>query len=144
MASITASECPRPNWSVIAAASVGNALEWFDFVVYGFFATTMAKLFFPTGDDTISLLLALASFGVTFFMRPLGAIVLGSYADRQGRKTAFVLTIRLMMIGTALIAEGFGAEIPKGYIYAAMAFSALVEGLNMLERRARRKPRAEP
>jgi MFS transporter, MHS family, proline/betaine transporter len=104
MASITAAESPLPNWSVIAAASVGNALEWFDFVVYGFFATTMAKLFFPTGDDTISLLLALASFGVTFFMRPFGAIVLGSYADRHGRKTAFLLTIRLMMVGTGLIA----------------------------------------
>jgi len=104
MASITAAEYPRPSWSVIAAASVGNALEWFDFVVYGFFATTMAKLFFPTGNDTISLLLALASFGVTFFMRPLGAIVLGSYADRHGRKTAFLLTIRLMMVGTGLIA----------------------------------------
>jgi MHS family proline/betaine transporter-like MFS transporter len=104
MTSITVAESPLPNWSVIAAASVGNALEWFDFVVYGFFATTMAKLFFPTGDDTISLLLALASFGVTFFMRPLGAIILGSYADRHGRKTAFVLTIRLMMMGTALIA----------------------------------------
>ena len=48
----------------------------------------------------------------------------------------------LMMIGTALIAEGFGAKVPKGYVYAAMAFSALVEGLNMLERRARRKPQA--
>ena len=48
----------------------------------------------------------------------------------------------LMMIGTALIAEGFGAKVPKGYVYAAMAFSALVEGLNMLERRARRKGQA--
>lgn len=104
MVSITAAEYPRPNWSVIAAASVGNALEWFDFVVYGFFATTMAKLFFPTGNDTISLLLALASFGVTFFMRPLGALVLGSYADRHGRKTALLLTIRFMMMGTGLIA----------------------------------------
>jgi predicted tellurium resistance membrane protein TerC len=48
----------------------------------------------------------------------------------------------LMMIGTALIAEGFGAKVPKGYVYAAMAFSALVEGLNMLERRARRRGQA--
>jgi predicted tellurium resistance membrane protein TerC len=48
----------------------------------------------------------------------------------------------LLMIGTALIAEGFGAKVPKGYIYAAMAFSALVEGLNMLERRARKKKRS--
>jgi MHS family proline/betaine transporter-like MFS transporter len=90
-------------WRAVAAASIGNALEWFDFIVYGFFAVTMAKLFFPTGDETVSLLLALATFGVTFFMRPLGAIVLGSYADRYGRKAAFALTIMLMMIGTAII-----------------------------------------
>ena len=87
----------------VVAASIGNALEWFDFVVYGFFAVTMAKMFFPTGNDTVSLLLALATFGVTFFMRPFGAIILGSYSDRYGRKAAFTLTIILMMVGTAII-----------------------------------------
>jgi MHS family proline/betaine transporter-like MFS transporter len=90
-------------WRAVAAASIGNALEWFDFVVYGFFAVTMAKLFFPTGNETVSLLLALGTFGVTFFMRPLGAIILGSYADRYGRKAAFTLTILLMMAGTTII-----------------------------------------
>ena len=69
-----------------------------------FLRVTMAKLFFPTGDETVSLLLAFATFGVTFFMRPLGAIVLGGYADRHGRKAAFTLAIALMMIGTAMIA----------------------------------------
>ena len=93
-----------PRWKLVAAASAGNALEWFDFVIYGFFAVTMAKLFFPTGNETISLLLALATFGVTFFMRPFGAIILGSYADRHGRKAAFTLTILIMMVGTAIIA----------------------------------------
>ena len=93
-----------PSWRAVAAASVGNALEWFDFVIYGFFAGTMAKLFFPTVNETVSLLLALATFGVTFFMRPLGAIVIGNYADRNGRKAAFTLTIFLMMIGTTIIA----------------------------------------
>ena len=88
----------------VVAASIGNALEWFDFIVYGFFAVTMAKLFFPTADQTVSLLLALATFGVTFFMRPLGAVVLGAYADRYGRKAAFSLTIGLMTVGTAIIA----------------------------------------
>ena len=88
----------------VAAASIGNALEWFDFVIYGFFAATLAKLFFPTGNETVSLLLAFATFGVTFFMRPLGAIVIGNYADRHGRKAAFTLTILLMMVGTAIIA----------------------------------------
>lgn len=88
----------------IVAASIGNALEWFDFIVYAFFAATIAKLFFPTGSDTISLLLTFATFGVTFFVRPLGAVVIGAYADRHGRKAAFTLTIFLMMIGTAIIA----------------------------------------
>ncbi|HWM48180.1 MAG TPA: MFS transporter [Xanthobacteraceae bacterium] len=88
----------------VAAASIGNALEWFDFAVYGFFAVVMAKLFFPTGNDTISLLVTLATFGVTFFMRPLGAIIIGNYADRHGRKAALTLTIGMMMAGTGVIA----------------------------------------
>lgn len=94
----------RSQWRAVTAASIGNALEWFDFVVYGFFAVTMAKLFFPTENETVSLLLALGTFGVTFVMRPLGAIVLGTYADRHGRKAALTLTITVMMAGTALIA----------------------------------------
>ncbi len=88
----------------VAAASIGNALQWFDFVAYGFFAVTIGKLFFPAADQRISLLLALASFGVTFFMRPFGAVVLGAYADRRGRKAGFMLTIGLMLAGTAMIA----------------------------------------
>ncbi|SDH47089.1 MFS transporter, MHS family, proline/betaine transporter [Paraburkholderia phenazinium] len=95
----------RPNsWRVVVAASIGNALEWFDLVVYGFFAVLIAKLFFPTGNDTVSLLLTLGTFGVSFFMRPLGAIVIGAYADRAGRKAALTLSILLMMAGTLIIA----------------------------------------
>src|SRR5262249_54275519 len=94
---------PARRWRAVIAASIGNALEWFDFVVYGFFAVTMAKLFFPTGDETVSLLLTLATFGVPFFMRPLGAIILGSYADRHGRKAALTLTAALMRPGPAAI-----------------------------------------
>jgi MHS family proline/betaine transporter-like MFS transporter len=90
-------------WRAVAAASVGNALEWFDFVIYAYFATTIAKLFFPSNNDVESLLIALATFGITFFIRPLGAIVLGAFADRHGRKAAFMLTIVLMMFGTAII-----------------------------------------
>jgi MFS transporter, MHS family, proline/betaine transporter len=91
-------------WHAVAAASIGNALEWFDFVIYGFFAAIIAKLFFPTASESVSLLVAFATFGVTFFMRPLGAVVLGYFADREGRKAALTLTIALMMLGTALIA----------------------------------------
>lgn len=95
---------PAGTWRIVVAASIGNALEWFDLVVYGFFAVLIAKLFFPAGDDTVSLLLTLGTFGVSFFMRPLGAIVLGAYADRAGRKAALTLSIVLMMAGTLVIA----------------------------------------
>ncbi|WP_201285450.1 MFS transporter [Chelativorans xinjiangense] len=89
---------------VIVAASIGNALEWFDFAIYGFFAATIARLFFPTESGTASLLLTFATFGVAFIMRPVGAVVIGSYADRKGRKAALSLSIVLMVLGTAMIA----------------------------------------
>ncbi|MBB5466505.1 MHS family proline/betaine transporter-like MFS transporter [Paraburkholderia sp. CI2] len=92
------------SWRAVVAASIGNALEWFDLVVYGFFAVTISKLFFPAGNDTVSLLLTLGTFGVSFFMRPLGAIVIGAYSDRAGRKAALTLSILLMMSGTLIIA----------------------------------------
>ena len=87
----------------IIAATIGNGLEWFDFTVYSFFAVIIARLFFPTGNDLTSFLLTVATFGVGFFMRPVGAIVLGVYADRVGRKAALTLTILLMALGTAII-----------------------------------------
>lgn len=88
---------------LIAAAIIGNMLELYDFVVYGFFATALAKAFFPTGDDVTSLLFAVATFGVGFVMRPLGAVVIGSYIDRAGRKAGLTLTILLMGLSTAMI-----------------------------------------
>ena len=94
----------RQKWRTIVAVTTGNAFEWFDFVIFGYFAIAIAKQFFPAGHQTSSLLLSLAVFGAAFVMRPLGAIVLGYCADRQGRKPALTLTISLMMVGTALIA----------------------------------------
>ena len=91
-------------WKAVTAASVGNALEWFDFVIYGFFAATIGKLFFPANSEVESLLVVFATFGITFFIRPLGAILLGVFADRHGRKAALTLSIALMMLGTAIIA----------------------------------------
>lgn len=117
-------------WRTVAAASIGNALEWFDFIIYGFFALTMAKLFFPTGDETVSLLLALATFGVPFFMRPLGAIVIGNYADRHGRKAAFTLTILLMMVGTAIIAVAPTYATAGVFAPLIVLFARLVQGFS--------------
>lgn len=88
----------------VVAAVIGNALEWYDFIVYGFLSSIIARLFFPSGDEYTSMLMTLATFGVGFFMRPVGGILLGLYADRRGRKAAMQLIIRLMTIAIALIA----------------------------------------
>jgi len=114
----------------VAAASIGNALEWFDFIIYGFFAITMAKLFFPTGNETVSLLLALATFGVPFFIRPLGAIVIDNYADRHGRKAAFSMTIVLMMLGTAIIAAAPTYATAGVFAPMLIVLARLVQGFS--------------
>ncbi len=88
----------------IAAAIVGNALEWFDFTVFALFASQIGKAFFPVRTELTSVLLALATFGVGFVLRPVGALVLGHYADRAGRRAALSLIIVLMSVGTAIIA----------------------------------------
>jgi len=86
------------------AVVIGNALEWYEIVVYGYLAAVIARLFFPAADPGTSLLLAFASFGLTYLSRPLGALVLGLYADRFGRKTALQLSIWLMIAASAAIA----------------------------------------
>jgi MHS family proline/betaine transporter-like MFS transporter len=88
----------------IAAASIGNMLEWYDFSVYALLATYIAKDFFPSGDPTTNLMKAFLAFGVGFVVRPLGAVLIGSYGDRAGRKAALTLTILLMAAGTGIIA----------------------------------------
>jgi MFS family permease len=89
---------------LIVAATIGNIFEWFDFVVYGFFAVTLSEVFFPAGNPTVSLLVTFGAFGLAYFVRPLGAIVVGGYTDRAGRKAGLLLSMALMMIGTTLMA----------------------------------------
>jgi MHS family proline/betaine transporter-like MFS transporter len=88
----------------IVAAVIGNALEWYDFIVFGFFTAIISRLFFPSQSQYAALLLATATFGVGFFMRPVGGILLGIFADRRGRKAALLLIIALMTAAIALIA----------------------------------------
>jgi MHS family proline/betaine transporter-like MFS transporter len=88
----------------IAAATVGNTLEWFDLAIYGFFAVQISQAFFPGESPASGLVLTFATFAAAYLARPIGAIVLGGYADRYGRKRALVLSIRLMVVGTLVIA----------------------------------------
>ena len=93
----------RPGLSrVIIAATIGNVLEIFDFVVYGFFAVTIAEVFFPASNPTVSLLITFGTFGVGYVVRPLGAVIIGTYSDRAGRKAGLTLSIGLMLVGTTL------------------------------------------
>jgi MHS family proline/betaine transporter-like MFS transporter len=89
---------------VIVATSIGNALEWYDISVYGYFAAYIAKAFFPNDDPTTSLLLTFGTFGLAFLIRPIGGLVLGAYADRHGRKASLLISIVLMTFGTLTVA----------------------------------------
>ncbi len=115
---------------VIFAASFGNALEFFDFGIYNFFVIYISVLFFPPSSDPhLALLLAFATFGVSFFMRPLGGILIGAYADRCGRKPAMILTISLMSLGTAMI--GFAPTYASAGYWGTVTLVAarLIQGV---------------
>lgn len=88
----------------VIAATIGNMLEWYDILIYAAFAAPISKAFFPTDNPTLSLLVGWIVFAIGFTARPLGAVLLGAYADRRGRRAALSLTIFLMALGTAMIA----------------------------------------
>ena len=88
----------------VAAGSIGALVEWYDFAVYAYLATVLARLFFPADDPTTSLLSSLAVFGVGFVLRPLGGIVFGHYGDKFGRRNALAAAIILMAVSTLAIA----------------------------------------
>jgi metabolite-proton symporter len=89
--------------SVIRVAS-GNFLEMYDFMVFGYYAAAIGRTFFPKSSEIASLLLSLATFGAGFLMRPVGALILGAYIDRKGRRAGLILTLALMSLGTVSIA----------------------------------------
>lgn len=94
---------PRELLKTVVAASLVTGLEMFDFTVFGFFAVMIGDQFFPAKDPMTSLLWAVGTFGVGFFMRPLGAMMIGAYADRVGRRVAMTRTSWMMALGTAAL-----------------------------------------
>jgi MFS family permease len=87
----------------VVAVVIGNWLEFYDFLAFTFFAVMIGRAFFPGDSEFGRLLSALATFGVGFFTRPLGAAVIGTYADRAGRRAAMTLTLMLMAVGSAMV-----------------------------------------
>ncbi len=114
--------------SAVVATVLGNALEFYDFTTYAFFAVMIGRAFFPSHDPFISLLLSVAAFGVGFVTRPLGGVLIGAYADRAGRKPAMMLSIGLMAVGMVLLA----ATPPYATIGLAapflVVFARLIQG----------------
>lgn len=90
--------------ATVVRVTSGNFLEMFDFFLFGFYASHIAHAFFPSGNEFASLLLTFMTFGAGFLMRPLGAIILGAYVDRVGRRLGLIVTLSIMAMGTILIA----------------------------------------
>ena len=90
--------------ATVLRVTSGNFLEMFDFFLFGFYASYISKAFFPTGNELASLMLTFMTFGAGFLMRPLGAIFLGAYVDRIGRRQGLITTLGIMALGTILIA----------------------------------------
>ncbi|MBT8516952.1 MFS transporter [Polynucleobacter paneuropaeus] len=101
---MTAITKPQSKLSTVIRVTSGNFIEMYDFFLFGFYATYISKAFFPAASEYASLMLTFATFGAGFLMRPLGAIFLGGYIDRIGRRKGLVLTLSIMATGTALVA----------------------------------------
>lgn len=120
-----------PLRQVISGASIGNAVEWYDFAIYGFLATFIAANFFPAGNETAALLNTFAIFAAAFVMRPLGGLVFGPLGDRIGRQRVLAIVILLMAVSTTLMgllptydAIGVAAPLLLLFLRCLQGFSA--------------------
>jgi MHS family alpha-ketoglutarate permease-like MFS transporter len=115
----------------IIGGSAGNLVEWFDWYAYAAFTLYFAPVFFPKGDSTAQLLSSAAIFAVGFLMRPVGAWVMGVYADRKGRKAGLTLSVTLMCTGSLIIACTPGHETIGVAAPALLLFARLLQGLSV-------------
>lgn len=115
----------------IIGGSAGNLVEWFDWYAYAAFTLYFAPVFFPKGDDTAQLLSAAAIFAVGFLMRPIGAWVMGVYADRRGRKAGLTLSVTLMCTGSLIIACTPGYAAIGLAAPALLLFARMLQGLSV-------------
>jgi MFS transporter, MHS family, alpha-ketoglutarate permease len=115
----------------IIGGSTGNLVEWYDWYAYAAFTLYFAPHFFPSGDKTAELLSAAAVFAVGFLMRPIGAWLMGVYADRHGRKSGLALSVTLMCAGSMLIAVTPGYETIGIFAPVLLIFARLIQGLSV-------------
>ena len=115
----------------IVSGSIGNLVEWYDWYAYSAFALYFAPVFFPKGSPTAQLLNTAAIFAVGFLMRPLGAWLLGAYADRHGRRAALLLSVQLMAGGSLLIAAAPGYAVIGMAAPALLLVARLIQGISV-------------
>ncbi len=120
----------KTSWRAVFGASAGNALEFYDLLIFGYFAIVIGKQFFPTGDEWSSLMLSAGTFGISYVMRPLGSLLLGAYADRAGRRAALTVSITLMMIGSAIITFVPNYAAIGLWAPGIVVFARLLQGLS--------------
>ena len=123
-------DAPKVPSKAIVAVVIGNWLEFYDFIVYSFFAVQIGKTFFPGDDPWLSLLFASLVFWAGFITRPIGAAVLGAYADRAGRRASMTLTILLMAVGTGMLAVTPGYAVIGIYAPILLVIARLVQGFS--------------
>lgn len=111
---------PQAIRRAVISSVIGNAFEWFDFLIYGFFAAIIARVFFPAEDVFVTTILATSTFAISYLVRPFGGVLLGMYADRAGRKPA--LTLMILMMGLATLMIG----VTPGYAVIGIAAPAIV------------------
>ncbi|AUW59022.1 alpha-ketoglutarate permease [Sphingobium sp. SCG-1] len=121
----------RSRLFAIFGGSAGNLVEWYDWYVYSAFALYFAPVFFPKGDSTAQLLNTAAVFAVGFLMRPIGAWIMGVYADRHGRKSGLTLSVGLMCGGSLLIAVTPGYASIGYWSPALLILARLMQGLSV-------------
>jgi len=126
---LTQAERKEKLMAIVRVAS-GNFMEMYDFMVFGYYAIYIAKTFFPMENEYASLMLSFGTFGAGYLMRPLGAIILGAYIDKHGRRQGLIVTLALMAVGTFTIA------ITPGYAQIGLVapliivLGRLVQGLS--------------
>ncbi len=120
---------PALNRKAVGAVVLGNALEFYDFTVYAFFAKPIGEAFFPAKDASHSLLASLALFGAGYVMRPIGGAVIGALADRAGRKPAMLVTIALMAVGMLILALCPSYAQIGGWAQVIVIVGRLIQGL---------------
>jgi MHS family alpha-ketoglutarate permease-like MFS transporter len=115
----------------ILGGSAGNMVEWYDWYVYSAFTLYFAPIFFPKGDQTAQLLNAAAVFAVGFLMRPIGAWIMGIYADRKGRKAGLTLSVTLMCTGSLMIAVTPGYDSIGVLAPVILILARLLQGISV-------------